>query len=161
VKDDSTKTTTKEQSSEFTTFVRRVGIGAFDSLASKWGTGAQSLTQQDESPNPIQKLAAAWQGTSQGDKEKFFDQLIFAAQTVAAATPAVIGMVKLSKTRTASKAKAKVKRTGEAAKSSAMNVADSMGLTSSDDQKKSKKGKKVKKSKKDKKDKKSRKKNTN
>lgn len=79
---------------EFTTFVRDSGIRAFDHLAGRFGSEPGS-----DSPTPIQKLGNLWTGMEQPDKERFFEQLITAAQTVAISVPVMVGLSKARKAR--------------------------------------------------------------
>jgi len=115
---------------EFTTFVRDAGIRAFDQLAGRFGSDPNA-----ESKTSIQKLGNLWKAMEQPDKERFFEQLITAAQALAVTAPVVIGLSR------ASKAKAEPDA-DEAQEPSPSPVATD------------KKGKKVKKEKKEKKQKK-------
>lgn len=79
---------------EFTTFVRDAGIRAFDQLAGRFGSDPNS-----ESKTSIQKLGNLWKGMEEPDKERFFEQLITAAQALAVTAPVMIGLSKARKAR--------------------------------------------------------------
>lgn len=79
---------------EFTTFVRDKGIRAFDQLAGRFGSEAGS-----DSTTAIQKLGNLWTGMEQPDKERFFEQLIAAAQALAVSVPVMVGISKARKAK--------------------------------------------------------------
>lgn len=79
---------------EFTTFVRDAGIRAFDQLAGRFGSDPTL-----ESKTSIQKLGNLWKGMEPPDKERFFEQLITAAQALAVTAPAMIGLSKARKAK--------------------------------------------------------------
>lgn len=126
---------------EFTTFVRDSGIRAFNHLAGRFGSEPGS-----DSPTSIQKLGNLWTGMEQPDKERFFEQLITAAQTLAISFPVMVG---LSKAR-----KAKAKHDAAAAELAEANgpapelKKEKKGKKDKDKKKKDKHGKKKKEKKK-------------
>lgn len=143
---------------EFSSFVRRIGINAFDNLATKLGVDTEQAGEE-VSTGPVQKLAATWKSMNTPDKEKFFDQLIFAGSTAVAAAPAVLGLMKLSRSKKVKTTVARAARkTSSAAKTAKASAASAMGMDSQETSTKSKKDKKGKKNKKGKRDKKSKKK---
>lgn len=158
---DTDKKETKASPNEFTSFVRRIGINAFDTLATKLGVNTEQ-TGDEVSTGAVQKLAATWKSMNTPDKEKFFDQLIHAGSTAVAAAPAVLGLMKLSRSRKVKTTAARAARkTSAAAKTATASAASAMGMDFQETSPKSKKDKKNKKNKKDKKgkrDKKSKKK---
>jgi len=79
---------------EFTQFVRDAGIKAFDQLAGRFGSDPKL-----KSKTSIQKLGNLWKGMEQPDKERFFEQLITAAQTLAITAPAMLGLARARKAR--------------------------------------------------------------
>lgn len=83
----------KTPPSEFTLFVRDIGIKAFDTLSdrvSERTTESGANTLKASAATAVNKLAGYWATMSEGEKEKFFDQMISAAQLVAASAPAMV-----------------------------------------------------------------------
>lgn len=86
---------------EFRTFIRDLGVRAFDQLASGFEAAGDAVSRRAQS---MAKLAGTWNKMAEPDKETFFDQLIDAAQRVAAAAPGLIGLGKPSRTKPAADA---------------------------------------------------------
>lgn len=84
---------------EFTSFVRRIGIDSFDRFAHKRLEKKSSA----KGSNPLQSLANLWVGLTPDEKERFFDQVIAAGQAAAVAAPAILAMAKLKTAKKAAK----------------------------------------------------------
>lgn len=120
---------------EFTTFIRDAGIRAFDQLAGRFGSEGDA-----ESKTSVQKLGNLWKGMEKPEKERFFEQLITAAQALALTAPVVIGLTKV----------AKAKSQPDAERSEGPASTPDESVTNGKKEKKDKKNKKDKKDKKDK-----------
>lgn len=86
----------KSSPEEFRTFIRELGVRAFDQLASRLVDASDAVAEQSDRvakrSSSLSRLAGYWTGMQPGEKEMFFDQMIAAAQTVAASAPGMIGM---------------------------------------------------------------------
>jgi hypothetical protein len=86
----------KSSPEEFRSFIRELGVRAFDQLAARFATATEAVAEQSDRvarrSASLSRLAGYWSGMQQGEKELFFDQMIAAAQTVAGAAPGMIGM---------------------------------------------------------------------
>lgn len=73
----------KNAPSEFASFLRGLAVRALDNFAVR-------IVEKSEGkqPKPIRKIAEHWTDMSLPQKERFFEQMINAAQTLAAAAPA-------------------------------------------------------------------------
>ena len=92
--------------SEFVEFVRDVGIRAFDNLAVRLAPSSVKEAAVDEGTrhvSPIQSIARDWIGMDPVEKEHFFEQMIAAAQIVAASAPLIAGVRKIRRDRTHSR----------------------------------------------------------
>jgi hypothetical protein len=91
----------KSTPEEFRTFIRELGVRAFDQLASRLVNASDAIAEQSDRVGrrsaSLSRLAGYWSGMQPVEKELFFDQMIAAAQTVAAAAPGMIGMGRLRK----------------------------------------------------------------
>lgn len=76
--------------SEFTSFIRRIGIDSFDRFAQKKIERTTAATRS----NPLQSLASIWLDLTPDEKKRFFDQVIAAGQAAAVAAPAVLARAK-------------------------------------------------------------------
>ena len=79
---------------EFAEFLRAMGVRALDQLAMK-------IHNRDEldskTPKPMRKIADQWLDMSGDQREQFVDQVISAAETIAAAAPAAIVALRAKK----------------------------------------------------------------
>lgn len=69
----------KRSPDEFRSFVRDLGIRAFDQLASRFGVASEVVARR---VNSISRLATDWSNMQPSEKEQFFDQMIDAARTI-------------------------------------------------------------------------------
>lgn len=86
----------KRPPAEFANFIQFIGIRAFDQWAERNRSEGRATTA-------LQNLSSYWRGLSQAEKERFFGQVIAAAQTAAAAAVPVVaaGIVKLKERKAA------------------------------------------------------------
>lgn len=127
---------------EFAAFVRTTGIRALDHLATRFTEKNEPAADESEEPQPrgaIGRIVRQWSVMTDDEKNRFFDQVIVAVQTVAIAAPVAAAVKKVRKSKAAAKAK-------PAAATSAKKAHD--GGTKADKKDKKKKDKKDKKGKK-------------
>ena len=74
-----------ETPNEFSAFVRRIGIAAFDHVSHRLSSG----TAEGEKEGALRKLASQWDGMSPQEKERFFDYVVSGAQTKVTSAPAL------------------------------------------------------------------------
>lgn len=93
--DEATNVADRHDPSEFAAFVRGVGVRALDALADR--VERRTADPQKKQPKPVRKIVEYWQDMSLEQKERFFDQMIAAAQALAAAAPAVFAVKRAKK----------------------------------------------------------------
>lgn len=95
----------KPSAEEFRSFIRDLGVRAFDQLASHFTTASDAVAEGSERlarrAGSLSMMAGYWSNLKLAEKEQFFEQMIAAAQTVATAAPAIIGLRGLRKKRAA------------------------------------------------------------
>jgi hypothetical protein len=86
---------------EFRTFIRELGVRAFDQLAARLAVASDEAAEQSDRATrrsaSLARLAGYWSGMQPGEKTQFFEQMIAAAQSVAAAGPSLAGIGRLRK----------------------------------------------------------------
>lgn len=125
--DEAANVADRHDPSEFAAFVRGVGVRSLDALAER--VEKRTADPQKKQPKPVRKIVEYWQDMSLEQKERFFDQMIAAAQALAAAAPAVFAAKRAKKALKATSAgekstkKAAPKKKASAAKPAAKKSA--------------------------------------
>lgn len=81
-----------KETSEFSSFLRDLGIQAFDRLATRKPDPVETAEPDSAAlaPNAFERLAAHWSGMTVEDKEQFFVRLIAAGTAIADAAPSMV-----------------------------------------------------------------------
>jgi hypothetical protein len=88
-------------SEEFRSFIRELGIRAFDQLAARLEDASDAAAERSGRATrrsaSLARLVGYWSGMQPVEKAQFFEQMIVAAQSIASTAPSLAGMGRMRK----------------------------------------------------------------